>query len=115
VAVAQVSRIGAATANQVKTLGENTSQEMLGLLLDLIKDAVMYLKSYSVIQARSVAWTLGVQDLLRGFLPANIISPDQVQAMLDEVKRALSVEHSGYAIAHNSASYYYQVQVFYPI
>jgi hypothetical protein len=140
--------LGAATANQVKTLGaqigsfmnasdarisnaitaitdihsslevltqkvddnENTSQEMSGLLLVLIKDAVMYLKSYSVIQARSVAWTLGVQDLLRGFLPANIISPDQVQAMLDEVKRALSVEHSGYAIAHNSASYYYQVQ-----
>lgn len=87
-------------------------QVSVKVLLLLNRNIAETLLTLQQILFTTESWILGIQTLLEGFLPVQIVGHKKVQLVLDHVRAHLSSNTglASYSLAHQIVSYYYQAQ-----
>jgi len=55
-------------------------------------------------------WLYGINKLLEGYIPENLVTVDDIQSVLDHVNKDVLPNHPQLSMVHSNPSFYYQVR-----
>jgi hypothetical protein len=85
-------------------------QVSVRVLLLLSRNMADTLLTLQQLQLTTESWIQGIQQLLEGYLPVQIVGHQRVQDVFDHIREQLAASSGLATIAHPSVAYYYQAR-----